>query len=160
MSVDLMQQQDNPAARRSGARATEADRQRRLFAAIAAVVGQDEAECLFAVAEDVPFPGEELEVELMPDDTTRHVDWADCPAVSIDPERMSAAVCFKGTRLPVGHLFENLLHGATVSEFIEWYGADPEQVRAVLQWIIDGLETAPDTSLDRRYAGPPQETEQ
>ena len=82
------------------------------------------------------------------------------PHVSIDPQRMSGAVCFKGTRLPVGHLLENLQHGATVTEFAEWFAADPEQIRAVLQWIIDGLEAARDTSLERRHPGPPQEAEQ
>lgn len=71
MSDDTMQQQDNPAERRLGARATEAERQRRLFAAIASAIGQDAAERLFAVAEDVPYPGEEPEDEVMPDDTAR-----------------------------------------------------------------------------------------
>ena len=71
------------------------------------------------------------------------VDWRDCPHVWIDPARMSGAVCFKGTRLPVDHLFENLKSGATVAEFVDSYEtADPEQVSAVLQWIIDGLEAA------------------
>ena len=71
------------------------------------------------------------------------MNWRTCPHVWIDPGRMSGAVCFKGTRLPVVHLFENVLHGATVAEFIESYEtADPEQVSAVLQWIIDGLEAA------------------
>ena len=32
---------------------------------------------------------------------------------------MSGAVCFKGTRLPVGHLLENLQGGVTVSEFVD-----------------------------------------
>ena len=89
------------------------------------------------------------------------IDWRVCPHVWIDAERVSGAVCFKGTRLPIGHLFENLLHGATVEQFIEWYPTDdPEQITAVLRWILDGLEAARDTSLDRRYAGPHREDEQ
>ncbi len=78
------------------------------------------------------------------------MNWSECPHVWIDPARVSGAVCFKGTRLPVGHLFENLKHGATVAEFIEWYPtADPEQIPAVLQWVIDGLEAARDTGGER-----------
>ena len=89
------------------------------------------------------------------------IDWRVCPHVWIDAERVSGAVCFKGTRLPVGHLFENLLHGATVEQFIAWYPTDdPEQIPAsVLRWLLEGLEAARDTSLDRRHAGPSREDE-
>ena len=70
------------------------------------------------------------------------IDWRACPHVWINAERVSGAVCFKGTRLPVGHLIENLRAGLTVAEFVEVFDADPEQVRAVLQWIRDGFEAA------------------
>ena len=70
------------------------------------------------------------------------LNWRACPHVWIDPDRMSGAVCFDGSRLPVGHLLKNLRGGATVAEFVEWFAADPEEVRAVLQWLIDGLATA------------------
>ena len=93
-------------------------------------------------------------------DETSALNWRACPHVSIVADRRCGAVTFKDSRLPVDHLFENLLHGATVSEFVEWYGADPEQVRAVLQWLIESLDAARDTSLDRRFAVPPQEAEQ
>lgn len=40
---------------------------------------------------------------------------------------------FRGTRIPVAALFENLGDGASASEFVEWFpGVTVEQVRAVL----------------------------
>ena len=40
---------------------------------------------------------------------------------------------FRGTRIPVSSLFENLEDGALVTQFVEWFpGVSLEQVRAVL----------------------------
>ena len=36
------------------------------------------------------------------------IDWRECPRVDRDPEIMSGAWCFEGTRLPVSSLFNNL----------------------------------------------------
>lgn len=61
------------------------------------------------------------------------IDWSTCPAVEKDPERRSGAWVFRGTRVPVAALFENLEDGASASEFIQWFsGVTEEQVRAVL----------------------------
>ena len=43
--------------------------------------------------------------------------WATCSAVEIHPEKLGGALVFKGTRVPVAALFENLKDGASVSEF-------------------------------------------
>jgi len=62
------------------------------------------------------------------------IDWATCPAVERDPERVSGAWVFHGTRVPVAALFENLEDGAQVDQFVQWFpGVSPEQVRAVLE---------------------------
>jgi uncharacterized protein (DUF433 family) len=62
------------------------------------------------------------------------IDWSTCPAVERDPERVSGAWVFLGTRVPVAALFENLEDGALVSQFVEWFpGVTIEQVRAVLE---------------------------
>ena len=62
------------------------------------------------------------------------IDWSSCPVVERDPERVSGAWVFAGTRLPVAALFENLEDGAQASEFVEWFpGVSIEQVRAVLE---------------------------
>ena len=59
--------------------------------------------------------------------------WDTCPAVERDPAKMSGALVFRGTRLPVSTLFETLKHGATINDFMEWYpGAAREQVEAVI----------------------------
>lgn len=49
-----------------------------------------------------------------------------------DAERVSGAVCFRDSRLPVELLFVNLLAGHSLEEFIEAYQADRDQVTAVL----------------------------
>jgi uncharacterized protein (DUF433 family) len=61
------------------------------------------------------------------------LDWTSCGAAERDPERVSGAWVFRGTRVPVKALFENLESGATVTEFLEWFpGVTKEQVAAVL----------------------------
>jgi uncharacterized protein (DUF433 family) len=52
---------------------------------------------------------------------SRMIDWSSCPAVERDPERVSGAWVFRGSRVPVAALFENLEDGALVSEFVEWF---------------------------------------
>lgn len=62
------------------------------------------------------------------------IDWSSCAAVERDPERVSGAWVFRGTRVPVAALFENLEDGALVSQFVEWFpGVTLEQVRTVLE---------------------------
>jgi uncharacterized protein (DUF433 family) len=64
----------------------------------------------------------------------RMIDWSSCQVVERDPERLSGAWVFRGTRVPVSALFENLEGGASASEFIEWFpGVTADQVRAVLE---------------------------
>ncbi len=47
---------------------------------------------------------------------------------------MSGSWVFRGTRVPVSALFENLEDGASVSQFVEWFpGVTLEQLRAVLE---------------------------
>jgi uncharacterized protein (DUF433 family) len=61
------------------------------------------------------------------------IDWSSCPAVERDSERVGGAWLFRGTRVPVSALFENVEDGALVSQFVEWFpGVTLEQVRAVL----------------------------
>lgn len=61
------------------------------------------------------------------------LDWTKCPAVERDPGRVGGVWLFKGTRVPVSALFENLESGARVDEFLAWFpGVTREQVEAVL----------------------------
>jgi uncharacterized protein (DUF433 family) len=68
------------------------------------------------------------------------LDWGQCPAVERSPEKVSGAWVFKGTRVPVRALFENLEDGARVDEFVRWFpGVTREQVDAVLAHAQDSL---------------------
>ena len=61
------------------------------------------------------------------------IDWSTCPVVERDSQRVSGAWVFRGTRVPVSALFENLEDGAGLSEFVEWFpGVSSEQARRVL----------------------------
>ena len=48
--------------------------------------------------------------------------WKSCSAVERDPEKVSGAWVFCGTRVPVAALFENLRDGATIEQFLDWFG--------------------------------------
>ena len=62
------------------------------------------------------------------------LDWKDCHAVERVPDKVSGAWVFKGTRVPVAALFENLEDGATVADFLEWFpGVTRQQVEAVIE---------------------------
>lgn len=61
------------------------------------------------------------------------LDWSTCPEVERVEGKVSGAWVFKGTRVPVKALFENLEAGATREQFLAWFpGVTPEQVVAVL----------------------------
>jgi uncharacterized protein (DUF433 family) len=71
------------------------------------------------------------------------LDWNSCAAVERDPARVSGAWVFKGTRVPVKALFENLEEGATVDDFLEWFqGVTREQVLTVLNHAEKSLAIA------------------
>ncbi len=46
------------------------------------------------------------------------LDWSQCAAVEQTPGKVSGAWVFKGTRVPVKALFENLEGGARVDDFL------------------------------------------
>jgi uncharacterized protein (DUF433 family) len=71
------------------------------------------------------------------------IDWSTCPAVERNPERVSGAWVFRGTRVPVAALFENLEDGAQVADFVQWFpGVSTEQVRVVLEHAAASLQVA------------------
>ncbi|MEK6601098.1 MAG: DUF433 domain-containing protein [Candidatus Binatota bacterium] len=68
------------------------------------------------------------------------LDWSSCSAVERDPERVSGAWAFRGTRVPVSALFENLEDGAEITQFVEWFpGVTIEQARTVLDHAARSL---------------------
>ena len=71
------------------------------------------------------------------------LDWNECDAVERVAGRVSGAWVFKGTRVPVRALFENLEEGATVDQFLQWFpGVTKEQVLAVLAHTEKSLAAA------------------
>lgn len=67
-------------------------------------------------------------------------DWDQLAAVERNPDVVSGAWVFRGTRVPVAALFENLRDGATVDQFLEWFpGVSRAQVEAVLDHEVHAL---------------------
>lgn len=59
--------------------------------------------------------------------------WNECPEVERKPDLVGGAWVFRGTRVPVKALFQNLEDGASIDDFLEWFpGVRREQVAAVL----------------------------
>ena len=71
------------------------------------------------------------------------LDWGACESVERDPGKVSGTWVFKGTRVPVGALFENLEDGASVDQFLDWFpGVTRRHVEAVLDHALRSLTQA------------------
>jgi len=69
------------------------------------------------------------------------LDWSSCRTVERDPKRMSGVWVFRGTRVPVSALFENLEDGVPVAEFpLLFPGVSIDQVRVVLEHAAMSLD--------------------
>lgn len=53
-------------------------------------------------------------------------------AVWTDPDRMSGALCFRGSRLPVQQLFDWLADGVSLDEFVKEFDIDRDAASAIL----------------------------
>lgn len=71
------------------------------------------------------------------------LDWSQCPAVESVPDRRSGAWVFKGTRMPVATVFENLEAGSDIDEIVEQFHVTREQVQAVLAFTARSLDAPP-----------------
>ncbi len=73
-------------------------------------------------------------------------DWQNCDAVERDSKKVSGAWIFRGTRVPVSALFENLKDGASIEQFLEWFpGIERSQVETVLDHEVKALADSVDT---------------
>jgi uncharacterized protein (DUF433 family) len=68
------------------------------------------------------------------------LDWSQCPAVESIPGKVSGAWVFRGTRLPVSTIFENLEAGASIQEIADWFDVRPEQIKEVLEFAARSLD--------------------
>ena len=74
-------------------------------------------------------------------DDLGQIDWGQCPRIERDPEIMSGAWCFEGTRVPISALFMNLASGLSIPEFMEQFpNARAEHIKAVLNFQADRLD--------------------
>jgi uncharacterized protein (DUF433 family) len=65
------------------------------------------------------------------------LDWSQCPAVESIPGKVSGAWVFRGTRMPVMTVFENLEAGASIDEIMEWFDLTREQITEVLNFAAE-----------------------
>ena len=68
------------------------------------------------------------------------LDWSKCAAVESVPGKVSGAWVFRGTRLPVATIFENLEDGMSIEEIMEQFDVTREQVTAILDFAARSLE--------------------
>jgi uncharacterized protein (DUF433 family) len=71
------------------------------------------------------------------------LDWSNCPAVESIPGKVSGAWVLKGTRMPVQTIFENLEAGMSVKEITEVFDVTEQEIKAVLRFASQSLETSP-----------------
>jgi uncharacterized protein (DUF433 family) len=72
---------------------------------------------------------------------TPTLDWSQCPSVESVPGKRSGAWVFRGTRMPVSTVFENL-QDMSIDELVEEFGVTREQVEAVLQFVAQTAEAS------------------
>lgn len=70
------------------------------------------------------------------------LDWSQCAAVESVPGKRSGAWVFRGTRMPVSTIFENL-PDMSVDELVDEFGVTREQVEAVLRFAAESAEAPP-----------------
>jgi uncharacterized protein (DUF433 family) len=71
------------------------------------------------------------------------LDWSRCEAVESVPGKLSGAWVFRGTRMPVQTVFENLEAGMSPEEITEVFDVTLDEVKAVLHFASESLATAP-----------------
>ncbi len=67
--------------------------------------------------------------------TQTTINWAQCPALESEPEKLSGAWVFRGTRVPVSAILKNLKN-LSVNEVVEEYpSVTREQIQTVLDFV-------------------------
>jgi uncharacterized protein (DUF433 family) len=83
------------------------------------------------------------------------LDWSQCPVVESIPGKVGGAWVFRGTRVPVAAIFENLKN-SPIEEVLENFHVTREQVQCVLDFA-DGcmcVGPAPSSSVKPFTNGP------
>ena len=69
------------------------------------------------------------------------LDWSQCPAVESIPGKRSGAWVFRGTRLPVATVVENL-EDLSIEEVMEQFEVTREQITAILDFVALSLKSS------------------
>jgi uncharacterized protein (DUF433 family) len=77
------------------------------------------------------------------------LDWSQCAAVERIPGKVGGAWVFRGTRLPVATIVENL-EDLSVEDVMEQFDVTREQITAVLDFVAQSLKgtSEPSASAD------------
>lgn len=67
------------------------------------------------------------------------LDWSQCPVVESIPGKVSGAWVFRGTRVPVSAVFENL-KCSSLDEVLENFHVTRDQVQAILDFAARSTE--------------------
>jgi uncharacterized protein (DUF433 family) len=69
------------------------------------------------------------------------LDWSKCAAVESVPGKLGGAWVFRGTRIPVSAVFENLEDGLTIDQVAQKFeGLSRDQIKTVLDFTAQSLE--------------------
>ena len=69
------------------------------------------------------------------------LDWSQCSVVESIPGKVSGAWIFRGTRVPVSAIFENL-KSSSIEEVLENFHVTRAQVQAVLDFVAKSAESS------------------
>jgi len=69
------------------------------------------------------------------------LDWSKCEAVESTPGKLGGAWVFRGTRLPVATVIENL-EDLSIEEVMTQFDVGREQITAVLEFVAESLRAA------------------
>ena len=67
------------------------------------------------------------------------LDWSKCPAVESNPGKLGGAWVFRGTRMPVQTVFDNLEAGLSVDEIVDVFDVTPDEVKAAIHFAAQSL---------------------
>ena len=73
--------------------------------------------------------------------------------ITINPNLVSGTPVFKGTRIPLGHLFTYLLEGKSVDDFVGDYEIDRAKIIAFLEYLEETYAEPNTTKADIVHEG-------
>ena len=68
------------------------------------------------------------------------IDLSKCPVLERIPGKVSGVWLFRGTRLPLWVVLDNLKSGASLDEISDWFEIDRSKVEEVLAFLANETE--------------------